>query len=227
MRILRTAFLLCAGATIAWAYRYHNDRPYARDPTILSVLHSAGEQLQSALPQVRQQLQAALPAGSRGGGLVHAAEGGGQIYFSPPQSLERVDVGLIEQAHSSIKVAMYAFTDRNIAEALARQASRGIEVWVYRDRDQFEQERMHRSQVEAILAGQRNIHVRVKGTNELMHEKVLLIDDKILRDGSGNWSVSAHYQDNQVTVTEDVNQIAAFDREFEEMWNRRDNLVVQ
>jgi hypothetical protein len=39
--------------------------------------------------------------------------------------------------------------------------------------------------------------------------------------------VSAHYQDNQVTVTEDVNQIAAFDREFEEMWNRRDNLVVQ
>jgi cardiolipin hydrolase len=82
--------------------------------------------------------------------------------------------------------------------------------------------------VEAILAGQRNIHVRVKGTNELMHEKVFLIDDKILRDGSGNWSVSAsRYQDNQVTVTEDVNQIAAFDREFEEMWNRRDNLVVQ
>jgi phosphatidylserine/phosphatidylglycerophosphate/cardiolipin synthase-like enzyme len=224
MSILRTAFLLCAGATIAWAYRYHNDRPYARDPTTLSVLHSAGEQLQSALPQVRQQLQAALPAGS----LVHAAEGRGQIYFSPLQSLERVDVGLIEQAHSSIKVAMYAFTDRNIAEALARQASRGIVVWVYRDRDQFEQERMHRSQVEAVLAGQRNIHVRVKGTNELMHEKVFLIDGKILRDGSGNWSVSAsRYQDNQVTVTEDVNQIAAFDHEFEEMWNRRDNLVVQ
>jgi phosphatidylserine/phosphatidylglycerophosphate/cardiolipin synthase-like enzyme len=60
------------------------------------------------------------------------------------------------------------------------------------------------------------------------NEKVFLIDDKILRDGSGNLSVSAsRYQDNQVTVTEDVNQIAAFDREFEEMWNRRDNLVVQ
>jgi hypothetical protein len=42
--------------------------------------------------------------------------------------------------------------------------------WVYRDRAQFEQERMRRSAVAEILASQRNIHVRVKGTNELMHE---------------------------------------------------------
>jgi phosphatidylserine/phosphatidylglycerophosphate/cardiolipin synthase-like enzyme len=123
---------------------------------------------------------------------------------------------------------MYAFTDRNIAEALARQASRGVQVWVYRDRDQFEQEQMRRSAVPEILASHRNIHVRVKGTNELMHEKVMLIDDTILRDGSGNWSVSAaRYQDNQVTVTEGAGQAAAFNRDFEEMWNRRDNLVVQ
>jgi phosphatidylserine/phosphatidylglycerophosphate/cardiolipin synthase-like enzyme len=123
---------------------------------------------------------------------------------------------------------MYAFTDRNIAEALARQASRGVQVWVYRDHDQFEQEQLRRSAVPEILASQRNIHVRVKGTNELMHEKVMLIDDTILRDGSGNWSVSAaRYQDNQVTVTEGAGQAAAFNRDFEEMWNRRDNLVVQ
>jgi cardiolipin hydrolase len=68
----------------------------------------------------------------------------------------------------------------------------------------------------------------VKGANERMHEKVMLIDDTILRDGSGNWSVSAaRYQDNQVTVTEGAGQAAAFNRDFEEMWNRRDNLVVQ
>ena len=228
MRILRTTFLLCAGATIAWAYRYHNEHPYAHEPTIVSVLHSASEKLNSSLPQVGQQLKAVLPQGSKGVGLVHAGEGREQIFFSPSQSLERVDIGLIEQAHSSIRVAMYAFTDRNIAEALARQASRGVKVWIYRDRDQFGQEVMRRSAVAEILASQRNIHVRVKSTNELMHEKVVLIDDTILRDGSGNWSVSAaRYQDNQVTVTKDTSQIAAFDRDFEEMWNRRDNLVVQ
>ena len=228
MRILRTSFLLCAGATIAWAYRYHNEHPYAPEPTVVSVLHHAHEQLRAALPQPGQQIQAYLPQSRRSTDFVHIAKRREQIFFSPSENLERVDVGLIEQAHSSIKVAMYAFTDRNIAEALARQASRGVQVWVYRDREQFEQERMRRSAVAEILASQKNIRVRVKGTNELMHQKVVLIDDTILRDGSGNWSVSAaRYQDNQVTVTEDAGQAAAFNRDFEEMWNRPDNLVVQ
>ena len=79
-----------------------------------------------------------------------------------------------------------------------------------------------------MLASRPNIHVRVKGTDELMHDKIMLIDDAILRDGSGNWSVSAAlYQDNQVTVTQDASQIAAFDRDFQAMWDRRDNLIVQ
>jgi phosphatidylserine/phosphatidylglycerophosphate/cardiolipin synthase-like enzyme len=227
MRILRTTFLLCAGATIAWTYRYRNEHPYASEQTAVSVLHHASEQLQASLPQAGPQIQTLLPQGRGSTDFAHAAEEREQIFFSPSQNLERVDVGLIEHAHSSIKVAMYAFTDRNIAEALARQASRGVKVWVYRDREQFEQERMRRSPVAEILASQRNIHLRVKGTNELMHEKAVLIDDAILRDGSGNWSVSAaRYQDNQVTVTKDAGQVAAFDRNFEEMWNRRDNLVV-
>jgi len=61
-----------------------------------------------------------------------------------------------------------------------------------------------------------------------MHEKAFLVDDSILRDGSGNWSVSAaRFQDNQITVTRDASQVAPFDREFRGMWNRGDNLVVQ
>lgn len=49
MRIIRTAFLLCAGATIAWAYRYHNEHPYDPEPAAVSVLHYASEQLQPML----------------------------------------------------------------------------------------------------------------------------------------------------------------------------------
>jgi phosphatidylserine/phosphatidylglycerophosphate/cardiolipin synthase-like enzyme len=128
MRILRTSFLLCAGATIAWAYRYHNEHPYAPNPTAVSVLHHASEQLEAALPQTGRQIQAVPPQRRQSVGLVHAAEGRKQIFFSPSENLERVDVELIGVAHSSIRAAMYAFTDRNIAEALARQASRGVKV---------------------------------------------------------------------------------------------------
>ena len=217
MRIIRTAFLICAGATISWAYRYHNQYPSAPEPMVVSVLHQAGERLQSILPLKIQSTA-----------LVHAAEGREQIFFSPSQNLEQVDVELIEQAHASIRVAMYAFTDRNIAAALERQAARGVKVFIYRDRKQFEEERMRRSGVAEMLATRPTIHVRVKGTNELMHDKIMLIDDAILRDGSGNWSVSAaRYQDNQITVTQDASEIAAFNRDFEAMWDRKDNLVVR
>jgi hypothetical protein len=82
MRILRTTFLLCAGATIAWAYRYHNEHPYAPNPTAVSVIHHASEQLKAALPQTGRQIQAVLPPGRRSIGLVHAAEGREQIFVS-------------------------------------------------------------------------------------------------------------------------------------------------
>ena len=151
MRIIRTAFLICAGATIAWAYRYHNQYPSAPEPMVVSVLHQAGERLQSILPRKIQSTA-----------LVHAAESREQIFFSPSQNLEQVDVELIEQAHASIRVAMYAFTDRNIAAAPERQAARGVKVFIYRDREQFEEKRMRRSGVAEMLSTQPNIHVRVR-----------------------------------------------------------------
>jgi hypothetical protein len=45
-----------------------------------------------------------------------------QVYFSPGSNLEQVDDGLIHQARSSITVAMYTFTDRNLA-LCARRSS--------------------------------------------------------------------------------------------------------
>jgi phosphatidylserine/phosphatidylglycerophosphate/cardiolipin synthase-like enzyme len=44
---------------------------------------------------------------------------------------------LIRQARSSITVAMYTFTDRNLAYALVEAARRGINIRIYRDHDQF------------------------------------------------------------------------------------------
>ena len=217
MHVFRNLFLLSAGATLFWAMQHRDQLQQAPHPSLSSLLNQTSNQLPSVLSPAGNKLR-----------TVQAADGSEQIFFSPTQDLEHVDIGLINDAHSSIKVAMYAFTDRRIAQALARKASQGVEVWVYRDREQFEQEGARHSQVMAVLSGHRNIHVLVKGSNELMHEKAVLIDDRILRDGSGNWSVSAaRYQDNQVTVTQDRRQIAAFDREFRAMWNRAGNLAVQ
>ena len=66
---------------------------------------------------------------------------------------------------------------------------------------------------------QPNIQLRVKTCLELMHEKLVMVDENIIRDGSGNWSVSAaRYQDSEITVSSDPEEIRAFQQGFAEMW---------
>lgn len=149
------------------------------------------------------------------------------IYFSPSTNLEEVDLSLIGLAEHSIDVAMYTFTDRRIAMALRRAAERGVTVRIYRDHEQYEEELRRGSTVSSILAGEPHIEVKVKQSDELMHEKAMLCDDE-LRSGSGNWSVSAaRYQDNEITVTRDTSEVAAFAREFRAMWERPDNKQIR
>ena len=153
---------------------------------------------------------------------------GDAIYFAPSDNLERIDIELIDIARSSISVAMYAFTDRNLAAALVSAAHRGVQVRVYRDKVQYNEERERHSPALPTLLGESAIQVRVKRSEDLMHEKAMLIDGSTLRDGSGNWSISAsRYQDNQVSITHDPEQIAQFRRNFEAMWSRHDNTIVR
>ena len=69
-----------------------------------------------------------------------ADRGDSPLYFSPDTNLEEVDIGMIDHAQHSIDVAMFAFTDRRIAAALRHAAERGVKVWIYRDRGQYEEE---------------------------------------------------------------------------------------
>ena len=207
MRTLRNLFFLTLLCMAAWKLKMDYEQLH---PSSHVTVESVIDQAKLRLPDV------------------HAAGESEEIYFAPTTDLERIDISLIDRAQQRIQVAMYAFTDRAIAQALARAASRGVEVSLYRDHAQFEEEQGRHVPVLAMLLHRPNIHVRVKGGNDLMHQKAMLVDGEVLRDGSGNWSVSAaRYQDNQVSVTRSPQQIEAFERDFTAMWNRPDNLLEQ
>ena len=61
--------------------------------------------------------------------------------YSPGANLEQSELAQLETATRTIDVAMYSFTDRYLAEELATLAHRGVRIRVYRDREQFQQER--------------------------------------------------------------------------------------
>ena len=152
-------------------------------------------------------------------------------YFSPADNLERADLDQLNGAKKSIDIAMYAFTDRFIAQDLMKLAQRGVIIRIYRDREQYEQEQRRSGDNESaieLLRGQKNIHVKVKGSRELMHLKAFLVDGVLLRDGSANWSPSGlKRQDNNAHFTGDPEQIKRFQDTFEAMWSRSDNEEIQ
>ena len=83
---------------------------------------------------------------------------------------------------------MYAFTDQAIARAILNAANRGVQVRIYRDRGQYEQEQRN-PYIVTLFRNSSNIHIRVKNSHELMHLKSWS-DGTVLREGSSNWSPS-------------------------------------
>jgi phosphatidylserine/phosphatidylglycerophosphate/cardiolipin synthase-like enzyme len=81
-----------------------------------------------------------------------------------------------------------------------------------------------------MFRGHVNIAIRVKQGSERnpLHLKAYCIDHRVLRDGSANWSPGGEKcQDNNARFTSDPQQIAAFERAFDVMWNRTNNLIIQ
>ena len=156
-------------------------------------------------------------------------------HFAPWEDLERLDVAELQKADQSIDIAMYSFTDRRLAEVLRDLAARRIRIRIYRDQAQYVEEeraaaRTREPSTTQMLRGQPNIQVRVKQGPErdLMHQKEFCVDDRLLRDGSANWSRGGlRVQDNNAHYSSDRKDVDRFERVFEAMWTRRNNLVVQ
>lgn len=148
-------------------------------------------------------------------------------YRSPETNLENVDEAYLSHVTGHLDIAMYSFTDQHLADAVVRLANSGIPVRIYRDQEQFQQEQAEHTHVSQLLAASPNIHIKVKGSKDLMHIKGWS-DSRMLRDGSANWSPSGELQqDNTLVLTTDQASVRSFESNFESMWRRSSNVVIK
>ena len=149
--------------------------------------------------------------------------------YSPSSNLEPEEIAILAKARRKIDIAMYSFTDLDVANASALEARAGIRIRVYRDGDQYAQEESRaagRPTTSSILRAA-GVEVRVKSQRDLMHLKSYEVDDSFLRTGSANWSRSGlTYQDNDVVYIQLPQAVKAFEADFEAMWSRPDNLAL-
>lgn len=159
----------------------------------------------------------------------------GAEHFSPWENLEQLDIAELRKAKQRVDIAMYSFTDRRLAAVVNELSARTVEIRVYRDQEQFQDEeraaaRFGEPSTTQLFRGRRTIHIRVKqgSVRDLMHEKAFCIDGHLLREGSANWSRSGLLvQDNNVHFSSDPTDIERFEKAFAAMWVRRENLVIQ
>ena len=64
----------------------------------------------------------------------------GTHLYSPATNLEQSELEMLHSAKRSVDIAMYSFTDRELAEELVELARSGVKIRVYRDRTEYQHE---------------------------------------------------------------------------------------
>jgi phosphatidylserine/phosphatidylglycerophosphate/cardiolipin synthase-like enzyme len=146
-----------------------------------------------------------------------------QNIYSNEENLEAAEIATLRTAQNSMDIAMSDFTDTNIADTLAERARRGVRVRVYGNAGPTRA--ASSAQVLAILHNA-GVPVRLR-KGAIMGLSSYQIDGKVLRTGAAMWTAqSLLYSDSDLHVQSTPGATDAFRSNFEKMWERGSNIII-
>jgi len=137
------------------------------------------------------------------------------VYFSLVGDPERAIIEQLNKAGESIDIAMYYFTDRNLANAVIDAYNRGVKVRIYLDKDQKEAQYS-----KSRYLTKQGITIRYSNNPYIMHHKFAVIDSEVVITGSYNWTASAGEMNNEnLLVIRDPPLASRYKQEFYRLWS--------
>ncbi len=112
------------------------------------------------------------------------------VCFTPGQNCEAKIVEQLDQAQHTILVQAYSFTSLPILSALVVAKDRGVRIRVILDKSQYQKNRYS----SATFLDNHGIGVWVDAQPAIAHNKVMVIDDKIVMTGSFNFTKAAQHK---------------------------------
>jgi phosphatidylserine/phosphatidylglycerophosphate/cardiolipin synthase-like enzyme len=136
------------------------------------------------------------------------------VYFSPRGGCAEAVTYWIGRANQSIHVLMFIFSLDSIADALISAHKRGVEVKVVFDKSQ--------SYTQYPVLQAAGIEVRNDTNWEgIMHNKVAIIDYRIVITGSFNWTNTAENNNNENLIVIHSAEVASrYESEFQKIWSQ-------
>lgn len=140
-------------------------------------------------------------------------------HFSPGDSCVGKILSLIRNAKSSIDICVFTISDNRISSEISKAHLRGVSVRIITDNDKSED---RGSDVISLL--EQGLAVRMDNTRHHMHHKFAIFDNKILVNGSFNWTRSASiYNHENIVVLHESTTILAFNKIFQGLWQGFDS----
>lgn len=133
-------------------------------------------------------------------------------------SAQTMVLHLINGAHKSIEMMAYEFKAPDIVAALDKAAERGVKVSVVID---YHANRANKLALAAIPdAISHGIEIRVERHYHIQHDKVMIIDGRILETGSFNYTPTAEKANSEnILVLRHIPQvIERFQQHFATRW---------
>ncbi len=165
------------------------------------------------------------------------------VHFSPtPENIENSSSGndliinMLDRAHKNIDLALFVFTDQNIANELETRHQQKVQIRALIDREFAFRDYSEGMDLLGVALSNNCRYepnnrpwqntTQTVGTADLpigdkLHHKFAIIDGKTIITGSHNWSDAADRLNDETLLIIDSPQIAAhFDREFNNLYSQ-------
>ncbi len=109
-----------------------------------------------------------------------------EVAFSPNNGVTTTVVKALSEAQKTILVSAYSFTSKDIAEALLTAKKRGVEVNIILDKSQVSQKYSS-----STFFSNQGFSLRIDIKHAIYHDKVMIIDGKMVITGSFNFTKAA------------------------------------
>ena len=152
------------------------------------------------------------------------------VAFRPNTPVESLLITAIDASKTSVRVALYEFSSRNILLALQRAKRRGVKVQVILDYSNTfpenepgaEYRRRRSEQIWGLVRDHFDVRV-LRGVSQfgINHNKFGLFDGKMAEFGSYNWSyTSEHSHYENVNFSNEKSRVAALNGYYDYLWER-------
>ena len=144
-----------------------------------------------------------------------------QVYFSPGEDCVNHIIDLINEAYNQLDICVFTISDDRISRAIVEAMKNGVEIRIISDNFKVEDTGSDIEDLSRV-----GIPVKLDTTDNHMHHKFMIVDNKIVLTGSYNWTRSAAlYNQENILSMDDEEVVSKFSNEFEKLWLSYDEFI--